>query len=160
MRALGLLQSRRILVHHSYIPYLPFYIFSAVCFTSYLNRRENASSVGFPINMFGCVTFLLLLITASKGEAYPDPAFVLIGPTGAGKSSLANAFLGWDPSNASCPFQVCEDDGETESCTKDTNIGTGKWLGSGSNLTVRFYFMSDLLTMNSSGSRHTWVWRR
>ena len=107
--------------------------------------------------MSACGFYLILLSSWINSvwtlrEPYPDPAFVLFGPNGAGKSSLANAFLGFDPSNASCPFQVCEDDGDTESCTKDTNIGTGKWLGSGSDITVKFHVMLELMIPKSSGS--------
>ena len=97
------------------------------------NRKENASSVGFPFNMSGCVFFLLLLITASNCEtrssAFPDPAFVLIGPTGAGKSSLGNALFGCDLNHQSCSFPVCQEFGHTESCTRRTDVKTGKWRG-------------------------------
>merc|ERR1712179_867540 len=57
----------------------------------------------------------------------------VVGPTGAGKSSLANALLGCDPRQPDCMFPVC---GGLASCTKETTIGTGPWLGNGVNFTV------------------------
>ena len=51
-----------------------------------------------------------------------------------GKSSLANALLGCDPRGQNdCLFGVC---GGLDSCTKNTSIGTGQWLGDASAFTV------------------------
>ena len=68
---------------------------------------------------------------------YPDPRIVLVGLTGAGKSSLANALLGCSIGKGEkkvCMFGVC---GGLESCTSDTVIGTGPWLGDQEDFTVR-----------------------
>ena len=81
-------------------------------------------------------------------EDYPDPRVVIVGatgtikgfykraklsPKGVGKSSLADALLGCDPRAGGCMFNVC---GDTNSCTNQTSIGIGPWLGTGHDYTV------------------------
>merc|ERR1712212_938831 len=60
--------------------------------------------------------------------ALPNPRMIIVGPTGAGKSSLANAFLGCDPRapSGTCLFGVGNG---MDSCTKETTYGYGPWLG-------------------------------
>jgi len=78
------------------------------------------------------ITLTVVNFVAGQLEL-PDPRIVIVGPTGAGKSSLANALLGCDPRQPDCMFPVC---GGLASCTKETTIGTGPWLGNGVNFTV------------------------
>ena len=81
--------------------------------------------------------FILLFcwVVSSLAEDYPDPRIVIVGPTGAGKSSLAEALLGCDPTDSSdvCMFEVCNG---LDSCTKNTTAGIGAWLGKGEQFTV------------------------
>ena len=79
-------------------------------------------------------TLLLAMPPLILCTDYPSPHLVIVGPTGAGKSSLANALLGCDPREDGCMFGVC---GGLDSCTKNTTIGTGQWLGDQDNFTVR-----------------------
>ena len=86
----------------------------------------------------GWLVFLAFSCSHGQKPILPDlpsPRIVIVGPTGAGKSSLANAFLGCDPRAppGECMFEVCS---EMDSCTKETTYGIGQWLGTGSNFTV------------------------
>ena len=83
-------------------------------------------------NMHLFICFLLFCVISpvllqDVDPAYPSPRIVIVGPTGAGKSSLADALLGCDPrGDNGCMFGIC---GGLESCTKNTTVGYGPWLG-------------------------------
>ena len=68
-----------------------------------------------------------------NSTSLPLPHIIIIGATGVGKSSLANVFIGEDPTCKNCTFPVC---GGSDSCTKNTNYAVGSWLGSGQQFTV------------------------
>ena len=82
--------------------------------------------------MFQRALFFALLQFSTATE-YPSPHMVVVGPTGSGKSSLANALLGCDPRETNCLFEVCAG---MNSCTKETTIGSGLWLGDSEAFTV------------------------
>ena len=69
---------------------------------------------------------LLSSLLAANAEDYPDPRMVIVGATGAGKSSIAYALLGCDPQGSGCIFEVCS---SAASCTTQTTMGLGPWLG-------------------------------
>ena len=79
-------------------------------------------------------TIKLSSTTEHTSSALPLPHIVIIGSTGVGKSSLANVFIGEDPTCDHCTFQVCDDFGQ--SCTKNTNYAVEPWLGVGQEFTV------------------------
>ena len=58
------------------------------------------------ISLFVLVLFPLALGQRPLVPKLPDPRIVIVGATGAGKSSLANAFLGCDPRSDDCLFEV------------------------------------------------------
>ena len=49
------------------------------------------------------VSFFLFAFVA--GEEFPDPRMVIVGESGTGKSSIANALLGCDPMENDCLFE-------------------------------------------------------
>ena len=83
--------------------------------------------------VFLTILVICLTVSLSQDQEYPSPHVVIVGPTGAGKSSLANALLGCDPREDGCMFGVC---GGMDSCTKNTTIGSGPWLGDGGDFTI------------------------
>ena len=59
-------------------------------------------------------------------DELPQPRIVILGQTGVGKSTLANALIGENVDCSNCTFPICDD---LESCTKETKYAIGQWLG-------------------------------
>ncbi len=66
-----------------------------------------------------------------QNETLPAPHIVILGPTGAGKSSLANVLLGQEPECDNCTFPVCNG---ADSCTKETTYAAGNYVSSNGDL--------------------------
>ena len=77
--------------------------------------------------------FLLPMAALCLGEPLVEPHLVIIGATGAGKSSLANVLLGSPPDCEDCMFPVCSGG---DSCTKETSYAEGRWVGEGEEYTI------------------------
>ena len=80
---------------------------------------------------FGLI--LISLLAFGFAENLPEPRIVILGQTGAGKSTLANVLLGEDVNCQNCTFPVCND---LNSCTKNTKYAYGPYLGNGQDFTV------------------------
>ena len=63
-------------------------------------------------------------------EDYPDPRILILGETGTGRTSLANALLGCDPVNNDCVRE------HSNPFYYETKIATGAWLGGQQKFTV------------------------
>ena len=76
--------------------------------------------------MFVAVSYGTASQVSSSNLTLPKPHIIIVGPTGAGKSSVANVMMGCDPTSENCTFPICTD---MNSCTKHTTYAYGAWLG-------------------------------
>ena len=80
--------------------------------------------------------FLYLLLPSGvncQDTNLTEPHIVIIGPTGAGKSSLANVLIGVHPDCKNCTFDVCDG---ADSCTKETTYAVAPYIGEGDDFTI------------------------
>jgi len=77
--------------------------------------------------LVGCIHSIAGDIPYQKPQnlTHPYPRIVLMGPSGTGKSSLANILAGCLPNDNNC-FKTCAG---TESCTSETSINKVTYLG-------------------------------
>ena len=105
-------------------------------------------SMKFLIQSFLLIALIQIFLVSSQiHEVFPKPKLVIMGQTGAGKSTLANVLLGEDVNCKNCTFPICNG---YDSCTKETSYAKGKWLGKGLSL---FCFLDNIYTIQIIFSR-------
>ena len=88
------------------------------------------------MNQSKIIAFILFLVKQNlvlSISPFAYPRLLILGPTGVGKSSLGNVLAGCQPNDINCFFPVCP--GLT-SCTKETKIAEGNYLGVGEKVTL------------------------
>ena len=80
--------------------------------------------------------------TLQSNVSLPHPRILIVGPTGAGKSSLAMALIGQDVLCQNCTFPICYN---TDSCTNSTSYAVAPWLGNPKVSTIlKFSIFSEI----------------
>ena len=82
---------------------------------------------------FGILVCFSLATVSCQERNLTEPHIVILGPTGAGKSSLANVLIGVAPDCTNCTFEICSG---ANSCTKETSYAVAAYIGLGDEFTV------------------------